>query len=362
MKFVRVPKNQEINKQTSRTKKSKASPAETSALAAMHMDLDTKKWAKSILQQNGRSGDDVSIEKLMDRCNEIWYVQQHRLETRIKRRIGRLGYEKFINRKSPTGKPVLLPRGKPLERLAEVRKQAVTEALKECLRTGASGGSRIEVQLTKTPSLVQYKSCSGENRDVYGGAYKGWAATVDIHRLTVPEDWRVRVLKKGLDTAGGMLTLDAHPLERHGDIELFEAVWVQQGRGYSGTMHRGVIARFDGEVFHGENIEAAIKGVSRKVRARTPSQPKGPYHISIQQFVKRYSKYNHEVSIADAVDSGSCEYGILSWCHTVGIDPEDDAVPMSRILEAFQQSPRIEVRRAVLHSVKRNRRTLQKSL
>jgi len=62
------------------------------------------------------------------------------------------------------------------------------------------------------------------NRDTYAGNFKGWSATEDHHRISVPADWRVRVQRRGLAAVGGMMTLDVHPLVPHGDIELFQAV------------------------------------------------------------------------------------------------------------------------------------------
>lgn len=356
MKLVRVQKNVVTAKQNGAAKRVKVSPAALAALADLHIDVDTKKWAKLILQINGFHGDDVSAQSLIDRTWDISNIRKQRLVHGIKRRIGEAGYLRWLNTKHAQVQPVLLPQGTPTQRLAYARKAAVTNALKECLRTGAAGGTRITVELVKSAQLVRYKSSTSENRDTYAGAYKGWAATEDHHHVAVPEDWRIRVLGKGLANAGGMLTLDAHQLTSHGEIELFEAIWVRQGRGYSGITHRGVIAQLHDEVFHGENVEAAISGVNRKFNAAGNLRSAQPYNLSIAQFVERYSKYTHEVSITDARDTGACEYGILSWCNTVGIDPADHAVPMGRILEAFQHSPWLEVRRTVVQAVKRHRR------
>lgn len=47
---------------------------------------------------------------------------------------------------------------------------------------------------------------------------------------------------------------------------------------------------------------------------------------------------------------GACEYGIRSWCNTVGLDYDKGCEPVSRVLEGFRQRPQREVRLAVLHA------------
>ena len=60
-------------------------------------------------------------------------------------------------------------------------------------------------------------------------------------------------------------------------------------------------------------------------------------------------------SVPDARDTGSCEFGILSWCNAVGLDYKAGAAPLQRVLDAFRVRPQIEVRRAVLNAVRRHR-------
>jgi hypothetical protein len=197
------------------------------------------------------------------------------------------------------------------------------------------------------------------NRNTYAGSFKGWQASEDHHTVTVPVDWRTRVLKRGLATLGGMLTLTAQQLVSHGDIELFQATWVEQGRGYQVNVRHGTIALLGNESFHAESPQKAIDGVLRKVeRARGDAQPKkrNGYELSTQEFVLRYERYRDlDVRVEDALGVGACEFGIRSWCERVGIDIEPGCVPLGRLLEGFSQCPLIEVRRTVLHVVAEHR-------
>lgn len=92
MKLVRVQKNVVTAKQNGAAKRVKVSPAALAALADLHIDVDTKKWAKLILQINGFHGDDVSAQSLIDRTWDILNIRKQRLVHGIKRRIGESGY------------------------------------------------------------------------------------------------------------------------------------------------------------------------------------------------------------------------------------------------------------------------------
>ena len=76
---------------------------------------------------------------------------------------------------------------------------------------------------------------------------------------------------------------------------------------------------------------------------------------SVNAFVTKYTAYDIDVSLDDARRSGSCEYGISSWCASVGIDIRRAQVPMVELLEGFRRMPQTEVRRVVLRAVRRNR-------
>lgn len=257
----------------------------------------------------------------------------------------------------PSGRPAIgLPLGTPATRLCALRKAVVTEHAQHAFRHGASGGTTFTVEFAAQTSDVDYSLSLGRNYDLYRGAYRGWGANIDHHRIHVPADWRVRVARRGLAMLGGLMTLDALAIEGPAGVELYAAVWARQGRGFDVQTDRGFIAVSGGESFHSDTAEGAISGLRRKgqsasARAASIADMKS----AVEVFITKYSKFAIDISLEDARKSGSCEYGIRSWCASVGIDIARGQVPMAELLEGFRCMPQTEVRRAVLRAVRRNR-------
>lgn len=317
--------------------------------------FETKKEAKEALQGLGFVCTPAAVNELLDAAADIASSRKTRRNRVIQKNLGYLPKETYRLHSGPM--PVLLPRGKPLERLIGVKKQAVTAMAHYLMRHGASGGHTMRAEFALDASKVNYVVNMGQNRDTYGGSYKGWTANEDHHVITVPSDWRLRVERKGLARLGGMMTLDAHPLMSDGEVVLYAATWARQGRGYDVKVDRGYIAMLDGEHFHGDSAQAAIKGVRRKVKsAGMPARTiTSPYALTVDAFVRRYAGRKMTVSVSDAQESGSCDFGIRSWCEFVGIDYDDQEAPMDAVLAGFQARPQEEVRRAVLYAVRRHR-------
>lgn len=82
-----------------------------------------------------------------------------------------------------------------------------------------------------------------------------------------------------------------------------------------------------------------------------------PYALTIDAFVKRYAGRKLTVSVSDAQESGSCNFGIRSWCEFVGLDYDDGdgEANLESVLEGFRKRPQNEVRSAILHAVRRRR-------
>jgi hypothetical protein len=113
----------------------------------------------------------------------------------------------------------------------------------------------------------------------------------------------------------------------------------------------------DGEHFHADSAQAALKGVRRKVKAAGMPARTGasPYALTVDAFIARYAGRKMTVSVSDAAESGSCDFGIRSWCEFVGIDYDDGEASMDAVLDGFRARPQTEVRRAVLYAVRRHR-------
>lgn len=314
---------------------------------------DTKKAIVADLRAGGLAGNPVNVERVQGFRTQF---EDERRQRHVNRANGRIS-RPVLSLPAPSGRPaILIPIGTPTERLTALRKHVVKKYAQQAFRYGAPGGTSIVVEFASQSSNVSYSVSLDRNYDVYRGAYKGWGANVDRHQISIPADWRRRVERKGIAMLGGMLTLDALPMEAPAGIELYAAVWSGQGRGYEVKTERGFIAVAGQESFHGDTAERAIACLLRKGKgASTRMAAIADIQSAVDAFIMKYSTRDIEVSLDDARKSGSCEYGIRSWCESVGIDIARVHVPMAELLEAFRRLPLIEVRRAVLHAVRQNR-------
>jgi hypothetical protein len=210
----------------------------------------------------------------------------------------------------------------------------------------------VTIEFAADSTEVGYWVDMAENRDTYRGRFKGWLAREDHHHICVPRDWRTRVLARGLADLGGLMTLDAHRLDSASDVELYAATWAAQGRGYAVNIHQGYIARSSHEHFHADTPGAAFAGLRRRVSANANPRRSEP---SAADFVQRYRGVDAIVTLNDAYQSGSCDYGVRSWCAAVGLDYDQGEATLAEVLDGFVKRPQVEVRRAVLHALRRHR-------
>lgn len=311
-----------------------------------------KTAARAALQEAGYASSAKYIDRVLVTRDQIQSRRRNRRDEDARKRLGHTP----VRPQSARGRaPVLLPPGTPSQRLTAVRLVAVRTAAYEVLRHRAAGGHSFRVEFALDASQVGYLVEMSSNRDTYAGQFKGWLAVEDHHRVCVPADWRSRVLRRGLAHPGGMLTLDAHCLQAPDGVQLYAATWARQGRGYDVVVERGYIGIVEGEHFHAETPERAVDGARRKARAagRERKAPFQPLSVSVDEFIKRYRKIPAMVEVSDARETGSCDYGIRSWCAAVGLDYAAGEAPLSEVLEGFKLRPQVEVRRAVLFAVRR---------
>ena len=314
---------------------------------------DTKKALVAAIRAAGLPGNPTNVARVQELREDFDAARRHRRLSQANAKAAKA----ISTLPAFTGRPAIrVPVGTSAMRLTELRKLTVTEYAQEAFRHGAPGGTRFTVEFADKTSDVDYTVDLDRNFHVYRGAYKGWGANVDLHQIRVPADWRVRVERRGLAILGGLMTLDALPLEAPAGIELYAAVWARQGRGYAVKTDRGFIAIAGEDSFHGDTADGAISGLRRKGRS-APSRAAAiaDMNSAVSGFIAKYSRCTIDVSLDDARKSGSCEYGIRSWCASVGIDIARAQVPMVELLEGFRRMPQIEVRRAVLRAVRRNR-------
>jgi len=157
-----------------------------------------------------------------------------------------------------------------------------------------------------------------------------------------------------------MMCLDAARIEGSPEgVQLWAAVWIEQGRGYSVTARRGVIARQGLTSYHGADISAALAGLRRKIRATEWQATIST--AGIDGILGRLSDADldrMQVRVADARAEGACDYGIRSWCHATGLPYEAGAASLRQVWAAYQSQPRAEARAAILHALRRQRASL----
>lgn len=254
----------------------------------------------------------------------------------------------LINRRRPTGRPAIrLPSGTPQSRLAALRLAAVVAVYRDCYREATHG--TLTVALTRDPAAVGIRQTSYDDWHFYAKSYHHPARIQDT-TITVPADWRVRVGRNGLTTVDGLMTLDAAPLEgAPAGVELFAAVWLVQGRGTTVTATRGYIARSGYQTYHADSAEKALAGLRRKTRAADWLATLATADIA--EWIAR-APATATVRIADARAIGACDYGIRSWCASVGLDYAAGVAPLSAVYAAYQREPRREARAAIIYALR----------
>jgi hypothetical protein len=331
--------------------------------AARNEDIKSIRSRKTI---NGSRAINVARQAVEDAARDIRTARADRSRRQWPRRAWshirtalRAG-RRQVNRFPQANTRITLAKrlARPIEDRLRLR-TAVLLCAASTLRHGAAGGSTRRVLLTRDPSAVRYAVEIGENRDTYRGAYTGWAAKEDHHRITVPHGWLTRVHKRGLANLGGLLTLDASPLDHApSGVDLYAATWAQQGRGYDVATVRGYLAVSGAEHYHGATAAKAVAGLARKIRAseltREWASLRDATHARFRAAVAGHE--NLTVRVSDARAIGACEYGIQSWCNQVGIDYERGRASLAEVLAGYEQSPAPEARGAILHALRRARR------
>ena len=313
----------------------------------------TKKGIGIALRGYGLAGSPANITRTLELRELFEDGRMHRILLRAEATLG----APILRLPTSTGRAaVKLPAGTPAARLKSLRERTVKAYAQKVFRSGARGGTSFAITFASVSSKVSYQVQLGTNRDVYCGAYKGCAARTDTHKICLPADWRCRAERRGLAILSGMMTLDVMPMEAPDGISLFAAVGASQSRGYAVITERGFIATGGGESFHAATADSAIKGLLRKAKSTMDSSSMLKDLISSTElFASKYAGIEVSVSLDDARNSGSCEYGIRSWCDSVAIDISRGEVPMAELMGGFRRLPLTEVRRAALYAIRKCR-------
>lgn len=245
-----------------------------------------------------------------------------------------------------------LPQG-TLERRLHRRTEAMAiKALAAHYRTDDAGTERVV--LTRDPAAVGVEQRQHRDFDYYGGAWKNWSKKITTTTITLPHGWLARVKKPGLTVLGGMLTLDAQRLEGAPEgVRLYAAKWLEQSRGYAVRVKDGVIGidTATGAAYHAATAKAAIRGCVDKGNAAKLDDLLD--HHDLPDLIEAAPSMT--VRVQDARATGSCEYGIRSWCYANGLDYEAGEAPLADVYAAYQTHPMTEARLAILHALRRSR-------
>ena len=226
-----------------------------------------------------------------------------------------------------------------------------------------------DVEITKDPAKVGVRQSGYLDWDFYSRATK-YPKQIVVTTITVPNAWRIRVLARGLALVGGLLTLDAQRLEGAPDgVELYAASWLEQGRGYAVRKVDGFIAREvlpeaqvqAAAVFHAKSLDKAVKGLLRKIGAAIADREIRDLlaRHGIDTVVSRHPDL--VVTLQDARVTGSCEFGIRSWCNRTGLPYEAGMAPLGDVYAAYKTQPLPEARVAILHALRRNKKAILKA-
>lgn len=166
--------------------------------------------------------------------------------------------------------------------------------------------------------------CAGYSNESWSSNGK-WKGKDSLHNFHIKPDWNKQVYKKGLAVVDGVLTLDAkkisHTLPKTCDmmgdgvehkVEMFEAEWVVQGRGFDLNKRMGFIVKAGNLTFHAHSLNNAKRVFSKRVEG---------YRESVDEaaldFEQRFSEFSEHmdvmVTLADSKRAGNCESGTLDW-------------------------------------------------
>ncbi len=241
-------------------------------------------------------------------------------------------------------------------RLAVKRIRAVLEVYRKNYRTPAVGHGDEVVKLTDQPAAVGVSQSQHLDWNFYAKSY-GKPATITDTTIVAPKQWLTRVQKRGLAVLDGMMTLDAAILEGAPEgVELYAAKWIAQSRGYSVDVLTGVIAKAGEVAFHADDMQNALVGLRRKIKAAKWSATLKTAHLT--EIFGRLTDAQidaHRLSVADARAVGACEYGIKSWCAACSLDYAAGSVSLREGWAAYRARPQPEARAALLYALRKIR-------
>ena len=329
---------------------------------AKTLQADTKTAARAALKAAGLK--QTLVDELLNTRMAWCHARRDAPRARLARRMGyspiKLGWmQSARNRywRDPShGEPkypmfqARMPDGTIHERLRATRERAVRLAYAS---STAPDGVNDQLQIEFVDDLSEVGFTQSRHSEYrYRGAHRGRPMNYYVNTARVSHHWRVRVARRGLAVCGGLLTLDAAPMDgAPAGVNLYYATWIARDRGNSAHTVRGYIARSGDLTYHADSPEGALVGLRRKVRnaqfdARLAVAP-------LDDLIAGHEA--RRVSLADAYATGACDPGIRAWCARVGIDYASGRSTVGEVYAGYLAHPLREARAVLLHVLKRAR-------
>lgn len=285
-------------------------------------------------------------------------TQKRRVETIFAEaeRIRWLKRQRFNRLPSPLGPDLA-------QRLDTLKRQRFGEVLRLAnFRRSEPGVHRTELNWVNSPEQVKAEGTAKSGR-MYT---RSWSRTTDsLHRFYVPRLWYTQTVRQDIAILDGRLTLyarldgaipgsDLKNVTVEGgvveQVRVYEAIWCEQGRGFSLNTRRGAVAvlwaRIDEEDrkvawFHaadtdlGRAFNRAFLGVLHRARAGT--HRKRERRPKFDKEERLYGDFT--ISLEDVVGMGFCEESVRAWCAKTGIELDAGAVTLRRVIEGFRLHP-----------------------
>lgn len=241
-------------------------------------------------------------------------------------------------------------------------KKVAVDVYRSVYRSPDVGHGKESVSGVMDPTLVGISQEQYNDWNFYRGSFKHRPGQVTNTFIRLPLTWMKRVFDEDISLVDKLMTLDASQLPSPLGCKLYAAKWLMQGMGYKVSVQSGYIAKSDdGTAYHANSAIKAIKGLARKSAsvAREAEWTKLFNVESIENLAAQLPA-KAVVSIGDAKAIGACEYGIQSWCYSTGLPYSKGRAPMTDVIQAYRQEPRVEARAAIIFAL-RKFRTLAKN-
>lgn len=230
-------------------------------------------------------------------------------------------------------------------RILDAKTAGIVEALvKRNYKTAsgkwAGGNTTVNVRIGST-------GARGESTRVWSrnGKWSGLDAELTVG---VMRNWKTEVYKRGLGEAGGFVTTHVSNPQVIDGLEVLEAIWVRQGRGFGLEIQRGWIAHTPADqfAFHSTtSAKAALTGLKRQIRmqsrpaeevaAERNAQAQARRERRAQQIVELMDRLqrqdygdlaNLRLRRQDSLSAGNCQPGTDAFIEQVAPDAEEVTV------------------------------------